>query len=343
MAYTLPEAAKLSNDVLQAGVLEMFVKDDPILERLPFTTIVGNALTYNIELTEPTAKFYHPNETWTEDTGTVEQAIANIKILGGDSDVDNFILATRSNINDIKAEALKAKVKAVRKKFMDTFWYGYDASGIGVGGRTGRDFSGMHALVSSVGTNTARVPAAGQYLSYNSIGMGTGVANSAPLSMTKLEETIDKIKGFKPDLMAMSKLERRSINVYLRGAGGITYEDFANKRVQTVFGLPVGVSDYIRDDEGTAKWYSAWASNDYGFDFSAASDILDATSIFILTFDPKGCCGVQNGSMTTVPLGDLETKDASRYRIKWYVSLMLQNILSCSKISGISNHNIPVA
>ena len=334
MAYTISEAAKLSNDVLQAGVLEMFVSDDPILERLPFTTIVGNALTYNIEATEPDANFYLPNETWTETTGTVGQAIANLKILGGDSDVDNFIMATRSNINDIKAEALKAKVKAVRKQFMTSFWYGYDGA-IAVGGLSGREFNGMHALVSSVGTNTAAAAAAGLHLSYNTIGVGTATTTTVALSMTVLEEAIDKIKGFKPDLMVMTKHMKRLINVYLRGAGGITYEDFANKRVQTVFGVPVGVSDYIREDEDCTKHYSSWASHEYGFDYTTSATIDDGTSIFILTFDPKGCCGVQNGSMTTVPLGDLETKDASRFRIKWYVSLMLQNILSCSKVTGI--------
>ncbi len=34
MAMTLVEAAKYSNDVLQAGVMEKMVYQDPILERL---------------------------------------------------------------------------------------------------------------------------------------------------------------------------------------------------------------------------------------------------------------------------------------------------------------------
>ena len=334
MAYTISEAALLSNDVLQAGVLEMFVKDDPILERLPFTTIVGNALTYNIELTEPDANFYLPNETWTETTGTVEQAIANLKILGGDSDVDNFILATRSNINDIKAEALKAKVKAVRKQFMTSFWYGYDGA-IVVGGLSGREFNGVHALISDTGTNTDVVPIATTRLSYNTIGVGTGTGTTVALSMAVLERGLDKIVGFKPDLMVMTKQMRRLLNVWLRAtAGGISYEDYANKRIQTVFGVPVAVSDYLKDNENCTKHYSADADKDWGFDYTDAT-VDDGTSIFFLTFDPKGVCGVQQGSMTTVPLGDLETKDASRFRIKWYVSLMLQNILSCSKITGL--------
>jgi len=337
MALTIVEAAKLSNDVLQAGVLELFVYDDPILERLPFITIVGNALTYNIEATEPTAKFYHPGDTWVESTGTVSQAIANLKILGGDSDVDNFLVQTRSDINDIKAEYLKAKVKAVRKQFMTSFYYGYDGA-VAVGGLSSREFNGMQMLISDTGTNTDVAPAAGERLSYNVKGLGTGDATVGVFSMTAFEEAIDKIKGFKPDIAVMNKQLRRLVNVYLRSAGGITYDDRANKRVQTIYDVPIGVSDYILDNENCNHQYSADADKDFGYEFNPDTHARTgdgATSVFILTFDPKGCCGVQNGSMTTVPIGDLETKDASRYRIKWYVSLMFQNILSCSKVTGI--------
>ena len=319
MALTLAQAALLSNDVLQAGVIEKFVKDDPVLERLPFITIVGNSLVYNIELTEATAEWHEVNGTWVESTPTFEHGDATLKILGGDADLDNFLKATRSDINDLKAEMIAAKIKAVKKAFMTAFYYGY--SGVDTNA-----FSGLHYLISSS--------------TYNTQAMGSSTSAAEPLSMNKLEATVDMIKGFTPDIMMMSKQMRRNINTYLRGAGGITYEDFANKRVQTIYGIPVGVSDYISDAENCNEAYGSYYGHDHdeGITWTAASETGEqATTIFVLTFDPKGCCGVQNGDMTTVPLGDLETKDASRYRIKWYVSLMLQNILSCAKITGIEN------
>lgn len=319
MAYTLVEAALLSNDVLQAGVIELFVKDDPVLERLPFVTIVGNGLTYNTELTEATAQFYAVGDDWVESTPTTEQATAVLRILGGDADVDNFLKATRSNINDLKAEAIAAKIKAIKKAFMLQFYYGESTVDL-------KAFSGLHSLIHSA--------------TYNTQAMGSGTAAAEALSMTKLEATIDMIKGFDPDIMMMSKQMRRNINTYLHTAGGITYEDRANKRVQTVFGIPVGVSDYISDIENTNEAYGSYYGHDHdeGITFTAAADSNEeATTIFILSFGPKGCCGLHSGAMTTVPLGDLELKDASRYRIKWYVSMMLQNLLSCAKISGIEN------
>jgi len=268
--------------------------------------------------------------------GTVSQANANLKILGGDADVDNFLVQTRSNINDLKAEALATKIKAVKKQFMESFYYGYD--GAVTGGLTGKEFNGLHMLISDTGTNTDVAPTAAQRLSYNVKALGTADATVGTLNMSEIEQAIDKVKGFKPELMVMSKMMRRYINVYLRAAGGITYDDRANKRVQTIFGIPVDPSDYISDNENCNHQYSADADQDFGFEFNPATHAKvgdGATSIFIVSFDPKACCGVQNGAMTTVPLGNLETKDASRWRIKWYVSMMLQNILSCSKITGI--------
>jgi len=312
MAYTLVEAAKLSNDVLQAGVIELFVRDDPVLERLPFIDIVGNGLTYNVETTEPAVKFYDVGDTWVESTGTVTPTTAVLRILGGDADLDNFLKATRSNVNDLKAEMIAAKVKALRHQFMTTFIYGNHT-------RDPKEFDGIHTLIDSA--------------TYNTVPVGTADSTPAVLSMAKLEETVDKVKGWKPDLMLMSKQMKRLINVYLRGAGGITYEDMANKRVQSVFGLPVGATDYIRGTEDVGHDHTDPAF--HGYDVDGAEAVEDATSIFILTFGPKACCGTQNGAISITPLGDLETKDASRYRIKWYVSCMLQSIISCAKITGI--------
>ena len=98
MALTLAEGAKLSNDMLLQGVVETIVKESPILQRLPFIEIVGNGLTYNRENTLPDIDFYDVGDDWAESTPTFEQKTANLKIMGGDADVDNFLKATRSNV-----------------------------------------------------------------------------------------------------------------------------------------------------------------------------------------------------------------------------------------------------
>jgi hypothetical protein len=118
MALTLTEAAKLSNDVLLKGVIETIVKDSPILQRIPFIEIVGNGLTYNRENALPTVAFYDPSDTWTESTPTFTQLTATLKILGGDADVDNFLKATRSNLQDLQALSLSSRPKPSRTSSM---------------------------------------------------------------------------------------------------------------------------------------------------------------------------------------------------------------------------------
>jgi len=311
MAMTLVDAAKLSNDVLQAGVIELIVKDDPIFAKIPFKDITGNGLTYNVETTEATAQFYSVGDTWVETTGTTTPTTATLKILGGDSDVDNFLKETRSNINDLKQEALEAKIKAVKKEFMDEFFYGHttlDAKG----------FMGMHKLIESE--------------TYNTVPVGGTSGNPAVLSMTKLEEAIDMVKGIEPQMLVMSKLMRRSINTYRQAAGGITYTDLGNRRVEELFGLPVYACDFVRDTENILNSYTTAAKYGYDNDVTTADD---GTSIFVLSFAPQACCGLQKGPLTIESFDKLETKDASRYRIKWYVSIMCQNILTCAKVTGI--------
>src|SRR4030066_425492 len=127
MAMTLAEAVKLSNDLLLQGVVETIVKDSPVLQKLPFVEIVGNGLTYNRENALPTVDFYDVGDTWAESTPTFTQVTANLKIMGGDADVDNFLKATRSNIQDLEAAVIELKAKALKDKFEDTFLYGDSA------------------------------------------------------------------------------------------------------------------------------------------------------------------------------------------------------------------------
>ena len=86
MALLLAEAAKLSNDMVQRGVIETILEESPILTMLPFETIEGNSFKYNQETTLGAAQFYAVNSTWSEAASTFTQQTANLAILGGDAD-----------------------------------------------------------------------------------------------------------------------------------------------------------------------------------------------------------------------------------------------------------------
>jgi hypothetical protein len=322
MAMTLVEATKYSNDVLQKGVVELLVKDDAILERLPFKDIKGNGLTYNQETTLSGAEFYNPGDTWVESTSVVTPVTSVTTILGGDADVDNFLKATRSKENDLMQEQVEAKTKAMKRAFLDAFFYGYLTGG------TTKDFDGLQYLI--------RRTTAG---SENSIAVATSSGTSLALSLERVEAGIDLVKGELPDLIVMSKLMRRSINKYLNGVGGITKMDIQGKTVQTLFDIPVMVNDHIRNNEsadlqygsnegGTAVYGHNYADTDGGDDDGG-------TTIFALRLANEAICGIQSSPIETVNIGDLETKDAKRVRIRWYPGLMFQKLIASSKITGI--------
>ena len=223
MALTLAEAAKLSNDILLQGVIETIIKDSPILQRMPFIEIAGNGLTYNREATAPSAAFFDVGDTWTESTPTFTQQTVTLKIMGGDADIDNFLIATRSNLQDLEAAVVELKAKAVRQLFEQTFVTG-DATA------NPKSFDGLDKVVD---------PA-------QSLSMG---ANGGSLTLDKLDEIIDKVLGGKPDLLLMSRRSRRITNKLARTSGSFleTDRDEFGQMLQFYDGIAVGVSDYISD------------------------------------------------------------------------------------------------
>lgn len=120
-AVTLAQSALLSQNELQRGVLETFVQESVLLDRIPLMEIEGNAFAYDEEATLPGVEFRGVNSAYTESTGTVNQKTEKLVILGGDSDVDTFIQKTRSNVNDQRALQDQLKIKAAAYKFQDAF------------------------------------------------------------------------------------------------------------------------------------------------------------------------------------------------------------------------------
>ena len=293
MALTLAEAAKLSNDILLTGVIETVIQDSPVLQVLPFIEIVGNGLTYNRENAAATAAFYDVGDTWTESTPTFTQITATLKILGGDADIDNFLMATRSNLQDLEAAIVQLKAKALQQKFEDTFVNG-DTSG------DAKSFDGVDKLC----------------VSGQTVSMGT---NGATLTLAKLDELVDPVKGGKPQLLIMSKRSRRTLNSLARSAGAFleTDRNEFGQMVQFYDGIPIGPSDYISDAKtvGTSS---------------------DCSTIYAMQFGEGALAGLTApGGLAIERVGSLEIKDATRTRVKWYVSLALFNTLKLARLIGV--------
>jgi hypothetical protein len=303
MSFTLVEAAKRTNDVLQKGIIEKLYNDSPILTRLPFETVVGNGLTYNVETTMPNAEFYDVGDTIEESTGTVTQATAVLKRIIGNADIDNFVKATTAKDNNLETETIAAKVKAVQWAYMDCFYYGTSTAT--------KKFNGLHTLIADT--------------TYNTVHAGTDTGSA--LSCAKLDEAIDMVTGG-PDMIVSSKKMRRLMTVYKRTIGDKfpADKDSFGQLVQMYGDIPWYVDEFMVDTETASS--GAYSAKTGGAN----------TSIFLLKFDPrpKALMGLQLGNINAYPIGELNDKDANRYRVKWYASLMLQNIRTCAKVDGIA-------
>lgn len=307
MALTLVEAAKLSNDIVLAGIIETIVKESQLLNYLPFAGIVGNALTYNRENAAATAAFYSVGDTWAESTPTFTQVTASLVILGGDADVDNYIKQTRSNVQDIEAAILELKAKAVAHKFEDTFIYGSATADT-------KSFSGLHITIPS-----------GQRVAAGSS------ATAGVLTLAKMDQLIDLIIPGKPDLLMMSRRTRRGLSKYARSlTSPVSYEPTEfGKRVMMYDGIPVAISDFIGDVETIAS--STYSAKTGG----------SSSSVFALKFGEGAVIGIDNGGIQKERIGSLETKDATRTRVKWYVNgLVCYSTLAIACIDGISSGDV---
>lgn len=306
MALTLTEASKLSNDVLLKGVVETIVKDSPILQRLPFIEIVGNGLTYNRENALPTVDFYAVGDPWNESTPTFTQETAALKIMGGDADVDNFLKVTRSNLQDLEAAVIELKAKALKNLFEEKFIYGNSSNP--------KEFDGIRKLINTASASPQVIAMA---------------ATGATLTLDKLDELVDAIKGGKPDILLMSRRSRRKMNALIRLAGSGMVEndrDQWGNFVQYWNGIPVGIDDFILDTHVVAD------------SLEGATTGGLCSTIYALKFGEGALSGLTApGYMAVDHIGPLETKDASRTRIKWYCSIALFSSIKAAALIGVKD------
>ena len=294
MALSLAESAKLSNDMVQRGVIETIIESSPILAALPFETIHGNSYKYNQENALGGAQFYAVNATWSEAAATFTQKTASLAILGGDADVDNFINRVRSDIQDQRAIQTALKAKSVVRAFEDTFFYGVVAN-------DANSFDGLMTLA-----------AAGQ----------TVDANASLALATHVDPAIDKVLGTKPDMIVTTRKQRRALKALLQASAHYVErgESSFGRMVMMYDGIPVEISDFLVDTETTSAKTGGTQSSMWFLHFGADDGIV----------------GLQNGSVEVVDLGQLESKDAQRVRIRWYVSIA---VLRDSAIARVKRLN----
>ena len=312
MALTLVEAAKLSETELQRGVIETFILESTILDRIPLLEIEGNAYAYNEEATLPGVEFRAVNASYTESTGTVNQKTETLVIMGGDADVDRFVQQTRGNLNDQRATQEQLKIKAAVIKYQDAFFNGDTAV-------DANSFDGLKKRL----TGGQVVDAATNGLAI----VGTSSADRQTF-FDKLDELIAAVNG-PVDALYMNSMVKAKIKSAARREGGwdSTIDDFG-RTIESYNGVPL--LDAGKKGDGTLIIPQT----------ETQGTSVIASSIYAVRFgqneEDQAVTGLTNGGIMVDDLGFMESKPSYRTRIEFYCGLAVFG-KGAARLRGVLN------
>lgn len=302
MALTLVEAAKLaSGDVVRQAVIEMFARQSDILAALPFEDIAGSGVKYNREGALPGVAFRGVNESYTASTGVINPITDSVFIVGGDIDVDRYIVQTMGAQQ--RAVQTSLKIKAIADAWALKFIKGDSST-------EPREFDGLQTRLTG-----AQVIDAGS------------TSGGDALSLAILDEAIDAVDD--PTHLVMSKAMRRRLTTAARSTtvgGFIGYEVGAfGRKVTTYNDLPI-----LTTNSGSTEALGFTEANPGGG--SAVG-----TSIYVVSFRTGRLNGIQNGEMSVRDLGEVDDAPVLRTRVEWYAGLAAYHGRAAARLRGIKS------
>ena len=213
----------------------------------------------------------------------------------------------RSNEQDLRGEVIIAKTKAVFREWENEVVYGAVAT-------EPKGFDGWHAMIGAGGAA-------------QEVQAGT-TTTGGPGTFEKLDELIDLVKP-RPDALVMHRRSRRGIRKLARSQGwdlALSGVGAINKPILHYSDIPIFINDFITITEDvTSGGYNGKTGD-------------DATSIFALRFGADGLYGLDTpAGLAVEPVGALETKDATRDRVKFYCGQALLASVAIARMSGIDD------
>lgn len=303
MSMTLIEAAKSAPTPLQAGIITMFAQSSDVLRTLPFDTIPGNAVTNLREQTLPGVGFRGVNEAYSEDVGVINPITETLAILGGDMDVDLFVVKTMGAQQ--RSNRVSMKVKAAAHRFTRAFVKG-DSSA------DPREFDGLQVRIAG-----------------NQLIDAGATSGGDVLSLGKLDELIDAVDN--PGYLIMNKTMRRRLSAAARSTtvgGYLTYGlDEFGRQVAKYNDLPI----LIADEDNLAAQILPFT------EASPVGAVAATTSIYCVSFGSMMLSGIQNGPIEARDLGEVHDTPAMRTRVEWYAGIAAWHGRSAARLRGITN------
>jgi hypothetical protein len=303
MSLTLLEAAKLVQDPLQRGVIEIFPRVSPVLERLMFFNVNGQAYKYNREQTLPGIAFRGINESYTESTGVISPQVEQLFILGGLSYVDRALVKVQGNVNDLRAVYDSMKAKSTSLEYTRCFFSGDNST-------NPDEFDGLENRLTG-----DQLIAAGS------------TSSGDTLTLDMVDILIDAVQGA-PDVLFMNKTMRRKINSLMRAAGQAqeTVSDAFGRQINAYAGIPIAVIEEDKDGDEILDFDEACPGG--------GSDV--GTSLYAVRFGVvEYVSGLQAGPMDVLDLGLNRTMYETL--IEWICGLGVFHPKAAARLYGVKN------
>ena len=298
---SLAQSARMTNDVLQAGVIEVLATESKLLQLLPFMNVQGSGYTYNIEKNLGNAQFRKVNGGYNYGAIETIPVTERIVILGDEAIVDTYQIAVESDINNLMAIEVALRTKAIAHKFEKCFISGGTAAGSGVPSESkANEFVGI--LTRYTETAPANIPSEALPL------FQAQVITKTDDLIGDLDTLLDMVAGG-ADCLIMNKKTRRQVT-----AKGRAFCDYRQGEFGTQFVQYGGID--IVDVDG---------------------DLLADDVVIAAKFGAKeAVCGLQNGGVRVTALGEMESQPQLKTRIEWFVGLAVFNpkAVAVRKVAG---------
>lgn len=304
MPLTLLEYAKAmaAAEEVRANVVATFAVQTALLQQWPMQSIAGSAYKHSAEAELPAVDFRGLNEAFNETSGKLTTQTDPLMNLGGDLDVDMFMVQTMGPQR--RAAELRMKLKAIAHKFALTIVKGDNAT-------NGREFTGLQKKL--IGDQK-----------FSNDGAG------GALSLAKLDEAIDRCED--PTHLLMSKALRRILTQAARdqNLGGQIVQQPAEfgRQFVTFRGLPI----IEADDLGNSQPVLGFNESD------STQGGTDNSSIYVLSLGVGRLSGIQSGPPDVRDLGEIDEKPVMRMRFSWNCNgCVLEHPRAAVRLAGVKD------
>lgn len=308
MAISVSEAKKVTKDTARQGILEIIEQNAPIISLLPWETVSSMEYTFLREGELPSAASRNINAGYTQSTGSLEKIGIPLKIIGGEFEIDQFLLDQAGDMDDLFARQMALRQKANAFHLEEMIFEGNGATTISA-------FDGLRTLIG--GTQ-----------------LHTHSATGAAVSLTSLEALLDLVPG--ATHIFMNRTLRTDIMAILNDPSGssghprVVYGGFdeIGRPIELYNGARIIVVE--RMDDG---------STILDFDEDPGDSTSDTASIYVARVGMDGLFGVQGkrGPADSREIGEDWDEPRRKGRAEWYANIVVSHPRSVARSFGYTS------